>query len=107
MTRFRPKKDRHDARQAAHDQSMSTTTETAPSAESAAEVNKTLVLYAVIKTTSKYAYQGQDQAGKSFALRVTHMAESDYAFHLENGNRYRREDLTFYVQSGGKLIKLR
>jgi hypothetical protein len=85
---------------------MSTTTETTPSAKSAAEV-KSLVLYAMIRTASKYAYQGQDQAGKSFALRVTHMEESDYAFHLENGNRYRREDLTFYVQSGGKLIKLR
>ena len=55
LTRFRPKKDRHDARQAAHDQSMSTTTETAPSA-----------------------------------------------------NRYRREDLTFYVRNlDGQLIKLR
>ena len=85
---------------------MSTTTETAPSAESAAE-GKSLVLFAVIKAASKYAYQGQDQAGKSFAMRITHMEESDYAFYLENGNRYRREDLTFYVQSGGKLIKLR
>jgi hypothetical protein len=83
------------------------TTETAPSAESAAEV-KSLVLYAMIRTASKYAYQGQDQAGKSFALRITHMEESDYAFHLENGNRYRREDLTFYVRNlDGQLIKLR
>ena len=32
----------------------------------------------------------------------------EYAFHLENGNRYRREDLTFYVEdTTGKLIKLR
>jgi len=80
--------------------------ETGLTLETAAEA-KTLILYALIKAASKYAYQGQDQAGKSFALRVTHMAESDYAFHLENGNRYRREDLTFYIQSGGKLIKLR
>jgi hypothetical protein len=81
--------------------------ETGLTLETAAEA-KTLVLYALIKAASKYAYQGQDQAGKSFALRITHMEESDYAFHLENGNRYRREDLTFYVRNlDGQLIKLR
>ena len=86
-----------------------TTTETASTgcAPRTAEASG-LVLYAIIKTASKYAYQGQDQAGKSFAMRVTFLEEGEYAFHLENGNRYRREDLCFYVQGlGGKLLKLR
>ena len=75
--------------------------------ETAAEA-KTLVLYAVIRAASKYAYQGQDQAGKAFAMRVTFLEAGEYAFHLENGNRYRREDLCFYVRGlGGKLLKLR
>jgi len=65
-----------------------------------------LVLYAMIKPSSKYAYQSR-YTGKPVAMRVTFLENGDYAFHLENGNRYRREDLTFYVQGGGKLIKLR
>jgi hypothetical protein len=68
---------------------------------------KSLVLCAVIKASSKYAYQGRE-GGKPVAMRVTFLEAGEYAFHLENGNRYRREDLTFYVQGlGGKLIKLR
>lgn len=69
---------------------------------------KNLVLCAVIKASSKYAYQGRE-AGKTVAMRVTFLEDrTDYAFHLENGNRYRREDLTFYVQNlDGKLFKLR
>jgi hypothetical protein len=74
-----------------------------PQTENRAE----LALFAVIKPSSKYAYQGR-YTGKPVAMRVTFLEDrTDYAFHLENGNRYRREDLTFYVQSGGKLIKLR
>ena len=68
---------------------------------------KTLVLCAVIRAASKYAYQGREN-GKPVAMRVTFLEAGEYAFHLENGNRYRREDLTFYVQGlDGKLIKLR
>ena len=67
-----------------------------------------LVLYAMIKPSSKYAYQGR-YTGKPVAMRVTWLERSDYAFHLENGNRYRREDLSFYVRStkAAKFIKLR
>lgn len=66
-----------------------------------------LTLYAMIRAGSKYAYQGR-YTGKPVAMRVMHLEDrTDYAFHLENGNRYRREDLIFYVQSDGKLLKLR
>ncbi len=76
---------------------------TAPAASEA----KTLVLCAVIKSSSKYAYQGREN-GKPVAMRVTWLEAGEYAFHLENGNRYRREDLTFYVQGlDGQLVKLR
>ena len=66
-----------------------------------------LVLYAVIKSSSKYAYQGR-YTGKPVAMRVTFLESGEYPFYLENGNRYRREDLTFYVGGvDGKLVKLR
>jgi hypothetical protein len=89
---------------------MSTLTETeARPARAARTEGKALVLFAVIKASSKYAYQGR-YAGKSAAMRVTAAgARTDaYAFRLENGNDYRREDLTFYVKGlDGKLVKLR
>jgi hypothetical protein len=87
---------------------MSPTTETAPTgrAPRADAEDKSLVLYAVIRSASKYAYQGR-YTGKPVAMRVTFMEEGEYAFHLENGNRYRREDLTFYVRDGARLVKLR
>ncbi|MGH7947313.1 MAG: hypothetical protein ACREH8_01235 [Opitutaceae bacterium] len=65
-----------------------------------------LTLYAVIRAASKYAYQGRVE-GKPVAMRVTFLEETDYPFHLENGNRYRREDLTFYVRDGERFVKLR
>jgi hypothetical protein len=35
------------------------------------------------------------------------LEDDAYAFHLDNGNRYRREDLTFFAQSPeGKPFKL-
>jgi uncharacterized protein (DUF2141 family) len=81
-------------------QTMSTTTNDTTEARG-------LVLCAVIKASSKYAYQGR-YTGKPVAMRVTFLEPGEYAFHLENGNRYRREDLTFYVEdTTGKLIKLR
>lgn len=67
---------------------------------------KGLVLFAVIRSSSKYAYQGRED-GKPVAMRVTWLENSEYAFHLENGNRYRREDLTFYVRDGERFVKLR
>ena len=63
-------------------------------------------LYALIKRRSKYAYQGE-RDGRPVLMRVTRLEDDFYAFHLENGNRYRREDLTFFAQSPeGKPFKL-
>ncbi|MGH8019813.1 MAG: hypothetical protein ACREIA_16340 [Opitutaceae bacterium] len=64
------------------------------------------VLYAMIRPSSKYACQGR-YTGKPVAMRVTLLEPGEYAFHLENGNRYRREDLTFFVRDGERLVKLR
>ncbi len=87
---------------------MSTITETEPRAERAVSAEgRALVLFALIKSSSKYAYQGR-YTGKPVAMRVTFLEPGEYAFHLENGNRYRREDLTFYVRTlDGQLVKLR
>lgn len=88
---------------------MSTTTDTPLALESVSHAGAAgPVLYAVIKSSSKYAYQGRE-GGRTVAMRVTQLDEtSDYPFYLENNNRYRREDLTFYVQgTEGKLLKLR
>jgi hypothetical protein len=88
---------------------MSTTTETEAAPKGAKTRAGGLVLYAAIKASSKYAYQGRE-GRKPVAMRVTFLEDrTDYAFHLENGNRYRREDLTFYVGEGetGRLVKLR
>jgi hypothetical protein len=69
-----------------------------------------LVLFAVIRVSSKYAYQGRE-GGRVVAMEVEELepAPSEYPFRLENGNRYRREDLTFYVreEKTGRLVKLR
>ena len=65
-----------------------------------------LVLYAVIRASSKYAHQGRE-GGHVVAMRVTWIEKGEYAFHLENANRYRREDLTFYTKYEGQFIKLR
>ena len=73
-------------------------------AETLAREAEGLVLYALIRPSSKYAYQGRVE-GKPVAMRVTFLENSDYAFHLQNGNRYRREDLTFYVRDGERLIE--
>ena len=89
---------------------MSTTTESTPGAGSATAEARGLVLYAVIKSSSKYAYQGRE-GGRVVAMAVEELEHegSEYPFRLENGNRYRREDLTFYVREGktGRLVKLR
>jgi hypothetical protein len=64
------------------------------------------VLYAVIRASSKYAHQGREN-GRVVAMRVTWLESSDYPFRLENGNRYRREDLTFYTKHENRFVKLR
>lgn len=63
-------------------------------------------LYAVIRASSKYAYQGRE-GGRIVAMRVEWIENGEYPFHLDNGNRYRREDLTFYTKYEGRFIKLR
>jgi len=63
-------------------------------------------LYATIKPRSKYAYQS-GRGGHPVLMRVTRLEMDSSAFHLDNDNRYRREDLTFFAQSPeGKLLKL-
>ena len=63
-------------------------------------------LYATIKRTSKYAYQGRSEAdGKLILFPVREIQNGSYAFRM-GGNQYRREDLNFYVKSPcGELIK--
>ena len=63
-------------------------------------------LYAMITRRSKYAYQS-GRAGRPALMRVTRMEDDFYAFHLDNGNRYRLEDLAFFVRTpDGILLKL-
>ena len=49
---------------------LETIAETTGRAPSAVAVDKTLALFAVIKSSSKYAYQGR-YTGKPVAMRVT------------------------------------
>ncbi len=65
-------------------------------------------VYAVIRASSKYAHQGRE-GGRTMAMRIERLDTRDeYAFHLDNGNRYRREDLSFYVKTHeGNFLKLR
>ena len=88
---------------------MSTLTETEPRpARAARSEAKSLVLFAVIKASSKYEYQNREKDGKPVPMEVKATREDHYAFRLANGNDYRREDLTFYVRGlDGKLVKLR
>ncbi|MGH8021284.1 MAG: hypothetical protein ACREIA_23990 [Opitutaceae bacterium] len=63
-------------------------------------------LYAKIKPRSKYAYQS-GRGGQPALMCVTRLENDFYAFHLDNGNRYRLEDLTFFVRTpDGLLLKL-
>ncbi len=76
--------------------------------ESRSEEGSDLAVYALVRSSSKYAYQGV-VSGMPVMMRLTSVDDRDeYAFHLENGNRYRREDLSFYVKTqDGKFLKLR
>lgn len=64
-------------------------------------------LYAKIKRTSKYAYQGEDERGRARVMRVVEIStDGEYPFRL-NGNCYRQRDLNFYVRNPrGELVKL-
>jgi hypothetical protein len=81
-----------------------------PDREKTAQTNPSpagFLLYAVIRASSKYAHQGR-VGGRIVAMRVTRIDErEEYALHLDNGNRYRREDLTFHTKLGNRFIKLR
>ncbi len=64
-------------------------------------------LYAIIKRTSKYAYQGREEGtGRTILFAVGEVQDGEYAFRF-NSNQYRRQDLNFYVKRpDGELIKL-
>jgi len=63
-------------------------------------------LFAKIKRSSKYAYQGQYDDSPEY-FRVNEIRHDEYAFTLNNGNWYRCQDLNFYVRTPkGGLIKL-
>jgi len=63
-------------------------------------------LYAKIKKSSKYAYQGEYSDSPPY-FRVREIINGKYAFTLNNGNWYRREDLNFFVKNPkGELLKL-
>jgi hypothetical protein len=85
------------------------TTETEPRPVRAARAEaKGLVLFAVVKASSKYSYQNREKDGKPVPMEVKALREDHYAFRLANGNDYRLEDLTFFARSpDGKLVKLR
>ena len=59
---------------------LETIAETTGRAPSAVAVDKTLALFAVIKSSSKYAYQGR-YTGKPVAMRVTFLEAGEYPFH--------------------------
>ncbi|WP_043582106.1 hypothetical protein [Geminisphaera colitermitum] len=65
-------------------------------------------LYATIKKSSKYYYQGLGDDNKPRAFRIRQIDDfGDYRFH-GNSNQYRAEDLMFWIEnSKGKFTKLR
>ena len=64
-------------------------------------------LYATIKRTSQYAYQGRSEVdGKTILFPVQEIQSGEYAFRM-GGNQYRKADLNFYVKAPrGELVKL-
>lgn len=64
-------------------------------------------LFATIKKSSKYFYQGLDEeTGKPMLFEIEEIRNDLHAFVL-NSNNYRSEDLNFYVKMPcGQLIKL-
>ncbi len=63
-------------------------------------------LFARIKRTSKYYFQGLDDNGKQITFPVESIQQGLYTFRL-NHNNYQLQDLTFYVKDGeGRFLKL-
>jgi hypothetical protein len=64
-------------------------------------------LFAKIKRTSKYYYQGPDEHKKHRAFRIDAIQECDTHHIRMNNNNYRCRDLSFWVKSvEGDLIPL-
>jgi hypothetical protein len=65
-------------------------------------------LYAKIKKTSRYAKQAAyalDKGKYPFKVRVN-PNDADYMYEGGPGGRYRKQDLTLYVEHGGKMVRL-
>ena len=63
-------------------------------------------LFARIKRTSKYYFQGLDNNGEQITFPVEAIQYGSYTFRL-NHNNYRRQDLSFYVKDAeGRFLKL-
>lgn len=68
--------------------------------------NREVELFAKIKRTSKYYYQGLDQNNKPVAFKIEAIQHGSHSFRI-NSNNYRCQDLAFYVKdSKGKLLPL-
>ncbi len=59
--------------------------------------NRGVELFAKIKRTSKYYYQGLDQNGKPRAFKIDAIQYGSHSFRM-NSNNYRSQDLTFWVK---------
>ena len=69
-------------------------------------LNSEICLYARIKRTSKYYYQGLDSQNKPVIFKVEEICNGSHPFRL-NSNNYKVSDLAFFVKSSTKqLIKL-
>ncbi len=68
--------------------------------------NRKVELFAKIKRTSKYYYQGLGQDGKPIAFKIDAIQYGSHAIRM-NSNNYRCQDLTFWVKDvEGNLIPL-
>ncbi len=63
-------------------------------------------LFAKIKRTSKYYYQGLDENGTPRAFKIEAIKYGSHSIRM-NSNNYRCQDLTFWVKDAkGQLIPL-
>jgi hypothetical protein len=63
-------------------------------------------LFAEIKRSPKYYYQGLDSAGQSRIFRIEAIRHGTHPFRLNNNN-YRSQDLAFFVKDvHGQLVPL-
>ena len=58
-------------------------------------------LYAQIKRSSKYYYQGLDIDNEPIIFQVDEVRNGSHPFRL-NSNNYRAEDLVFYLKKHGE-----